>query len=105
MAEAILAASGEHNGLWWTIIGTGVVLMLIGLLFLLRRFLHVLTTATIVAISAALLICAVFGEPLGIYPAIHAWWSGSDVEEADADGQENGPGVPEGGPPSPETRS
>lgn len=66
-----------HDGVAWTLLGTGAALVIIGVMFLIKKTIYALLSLALIVVSALLLVLAVLGEPLGIYPAIHRWWSGS----------------------------
>ena len=65
-----------HNGVVWTLVGTGVALIIIGLCFLVRKTVYAVINVVLVIVSALILLLAVLGEPLGIYMRIHRWWVG-----------------------------
>lgn len=86
LAAAVTAVTAEpepvpgHSGLVWTLVGTGVALIIIGICFLVRKTVYAVLNVVLVILSALILIVAVLGEPLGIYMRIHRWWVGSDKE-------------------------
>ncbi len=55
-----------------TLVGLGVALMLLALLFLLRRFMGTIMNITFLLLGALLVIIALFGHQIGIYDAIDA---------------------------------
>lgn len=53
-----------------TLLGVGVALMLLAVLFLIRRFIGTIMNVVFLLLGAALVIVALFGQQIGIYDAI-----------------------------------
>ena len=53
-----------------TLVGVGAALVLLGVLFMVRRFLGVIMNIVFLLLGTALVIVALFGNQIGIYDAI-----------------------------------
>jgi hypothetical protein len=62
-----------------TLLGLGAALMLLALLFLIRRFMGTIMNITFLLLGALLVIIALFGHQIGVYDAIDTLISADPV--------------------------
>ena len=92
LAAAGVAADGSTSDLLDTVvlalIGCGIVLVLLGIVFHLRQLLGALVNLCLVVAGALLLLAAIFGGPLGIYDRTLAPPAEAAAPPSDEQGQQ-----------------
>ena len=64
------SAANDPDSVIFGVLAVGAVLVLLGLLFLIRKFLAVVVNLFMILLGVALVLIAAFGHPLGIWDLI-----------------------------------
>ena len=75
------------------VVGVGCVLIVLGILFAIRKFLYLLINVFFVLFGAVLVLIALLGNDIGLYQAIGDWLGGDNPGKGQGDGSGDQHGV------------